>query len=253
MNRRSLITILVLGSTTGCATMASTGPAPAHADAHVTDGPVAAGQHVRPAAVLQDDEAPPGRRWQFGVAAGAGAGAGLGAVADSLSAQGYTSQSRTGETTGMVRAWARAELTPRIFGKLTYDFRFRTRINTSNPTATSPSTADFNARQYTIALTGEIPIGPVWIEAGPALKFVGAEYEERVEVGSSVLAESSTETVVQVGGVIRSSFRYPVLPEMNVLGSVGYGLFPDAEGDQTVTAPVGVSGWSLMLGLEWAP
>jgi len=189
----------------------------------------------------------------FGVAAGGGDGTGLDAVADSLRGVGYDKQSLTGETTARVRVWGRYRLSPQAFLRLNYDYRFPTKLAVEDTAAVNLKRIDLTAKEYTFSLTGEVRLGPVWLEAGPAVRTVSLDYADVIEIGSSVFREDAAESLTQFGAVARASYRYTVWQQMNVLGSIGYDFFPDAQPETTVAPAVGVGNLSIMLGLEWEP
>jgi hypothetical protein len=113
---------------------------------------------------------------------------------------------------------------------------------------------ELTAKEYTFSLTGEVQLGPLWLEAGPALRMVSLEYVDRIEIGSSVYPRiDEGETLTQLGAVARASYRFPVWQQMNILASLGYDFFSDAQPEKTVSPAVGVGNFSLMLGVEWEP
>lgn len=92
------------------------------------------------------------------------------------------------------------------------------------------------------AITGEAPIGPLWLAAGPVV-VTGTGEEEDPGISDPYGQPAATERFGGIGLLLRPLVRVPIGGNLRAVGSIGYGIFPDMiakEVDAIVQGFVGI-------------
>jgi hypothetical protein len=188
------------------------------------------------------------RRFRFGAAFGAGSGIGLDEMSDSLAA--LPAQEQSGATRPVLQLWAGMALTPTIGARLSYS-RVSGSLSAEGD-LTYHTERDLELAFHTISLAAEFRVGPVWLEAGPALGLLQADQTVATEVGGTIVTEDASDTMTGIGAVARLTYRHALTYNLAAIGILGYSYFPDQALEETVPgAAVPLPGASLVVGLEW--